>query len=76
MSVINFPGTVGQEKEEEPTVKQILDGVAGEELKEVFVIGVKETGQIILSGNCTMAAGVYFAEVAKSMLIVGDGDDE
>jgi hypothetical protein len=68
--VIKFPGVGEVKKEEEITCKQVFDAMDAVGLKEVFVVGIRENNnQVVISGNCTIAHGVYLAEVGKAILV-------
>lgn len=68
--VIKFPGVGEIEKEEEITCKQVFDAMDAAGLREVFVVGIKDDNdQVVISGNCTIAHGIYLAEVGKAILV-------
>lgn len=79
MSIIKFPGAGTEEEgseKDDVTAEFILKKLLEEEkLSEVFIVGIREGGgQIVVSGNCTIALGVYLAEIGKDILVRGVND--
>lgn len=68
-NVVKFPGNGGSKIEDDVSTETVFTTLNGEKLKEVFVVGIRENGEIIVSGNCTVAHGVYLAEMGKAILV-------
>jgi hypothetical protein len=76
--IIKFPGsgvTLSGEDEDDVTVDKVFNSVKTESLKEVFIVGIKENGSIVVSGNCTIANAIYLMELAKKMIIEAQVDE-
>ena len=63
-----LPG-VTKEENEEVTVEMIVKDLIEKKAKEVVVVSILEDGSIMITGNATLATGVFLLEKGKSIIL-------